>query len=442
MNLTATHPAALSLVVACAGLVAAPVVPPQTPAAAHLHGVRLTGGEAADFAPGDATAFVMGGTGFSLPIQRFADTAAQLYLQPHGFTGTQGTPQYTPASGDHPYLFSHKPDPSVTEGAHDLVTSIHDRIDAGGVSADNPIYVFGYSQSAVVANLAMKLLSQGPNAVPSDDVHFVLVGDTGNPLSGLLERMPGLYPTFGGPPDAGLYPTDVYTLEYDGWADFPKYPISRLADLNALMGMVFMHSMYLGLTPEQLKPVADGGDAVLLPGSMDLGGDGLTNYWMIPVDNLPLLEPLRWIPIIGNPMADLVQPVLKVLVNLGYGSATEGWATGPMGLFPTDVNWGEVFTALLRGVGQGIYGAIRDLLSPANYHIGSIMEGPTMSAMADSLYAMGVVSSPDATLGEVLKGAFQVFFGPTDAPTDAIPDPGEIAAPAAAELAGAWDVPA
>ena len=41
-------------------------------------------------------------------------------------------------------------------------------------------------------------------------------------------------------------------------------------------------------------------------------------YYFIQTPNLPLLAPLRAIPLIGKPLADLVQPFLKVIVNLGY----------------------------------------------------------------------------------------------------------------------------
>ena len=98
--------------------------------------------------------------------------------------------------------------------------------------------------------------------VPSDDVHFVLVGDTAAPNGGLLER-------FDSPrqrpfrselrhhvrrSDSGdLYPTDIYTLEYDGFADFPQYPIDPLSDLNAFAGMIYEHLTYLDLDPGQIQ---------------------------------------------------------------------------------------------------------------------------------------------------------------------------------------------
>ncbi|EUA34694.1 PE-PPE domain protein [Mycobacterium xenopi 3993] len=42
---------------------------------------------------------------------------------------------------------------------------------------------------------------------------------------------------------------------------------------------------------------------------------------MIPTQNLPLLEPLRQVPVVGNPLADLLQPDLRVIVELGYDRA-------------------------------------------------------------------------------------------------------------------------
>ena len=162
---------------------------------------------------------------------------------------------------------------------------------------------------------------------------------------------------FDGATPADLYPTDIYTNEYDGFADFPKYPIDFLSDLNAFLGILFDHITYLDPEPGQLA------DAIQLPTST---ADTLTNYYMVPED-LPLLDPLRLIPVIGNPLADLLQPDMSVLVNLGYGSIQDGWSPGdadvpsPMGLFPTDVNLSDVFTALVNGIPQGITAAIKDL---------------------------------------------------------------------------------
>ena len=142
--------------------------------------------------------------------------------------------------------------------------------------------------------------------------------------------IPALGITFNGPTPSDLYPTTIWTQEYDGFADVPQYPINLLSDLNSLAGIYYVHPTYTDLTPTQV------GTAIQLP----TVGPTMTTYNMIPTQNLPLLDPLRSIPVVGNPLADLLQPDLKVLVNLGYGDPNYGWSQGPanvpteFGLFP------------------------------------------------------------------------------------------------------------
>ena len=89
------------------------------------------------------------------------------------------------------------------------------------------------------------------------------------------------------------------------------------------------------------------------------GYNGVTNYYMITTPNgLPLLEPLRLIPGIGNPLADLLQPDLTTIVNMGYGDPHYGYSTAPadqqtyFGLFP---HYSKALLAqdLLLGAHQG-----------------------------------------------------------------------------------------
>jgi hypothetical protein len=160
----------------------------------------------------------------------------------------------------------------------------------------------------------------------------------------------------------------VYTAEYDGFADFPQYPIDPLSDINALVGIAVQHTAYLGLTPQQIA------DAIQLPTT---AADTLTNYYMIPDTTLPLLEPLQLIPFIGNPLADLLNPDLSVLVNLGYGNVADnylgGWSQGnadvatPLGFLPSSSVLDQVPQALANGLQQGITDALKDLANPSNY---------------------------------------------------------------------------
>lgn len=118
---------------------------------------------------------------------------------------------------------------------------------------------------------------------------FVLLGNPNNPNGGILARFPGLYLqslglTFNGATPDTDYATTIYTTQYDGFADFPKYPLNILADVNALLGIYYSHSLYYGLTPEQ---VASG---IVLPVSSP---DTNTTYILLPNEDLPLLQPLR-----------------------------------------------------------------------------------------------------------------------------------------------------
>ena len=138
-----------------------------------------------------------------------------------------------------------------------MVSDIENQIAAGGVSPENPVAVFGYSQSSDAASLIMQQLQAA--GVPSDDVHFVLVGDPQNPNGGLENTFDfpagntSAFAAFDAPfqpaTPSDLYPTDIYTLEYDGLADFPHYTTNLLSDLNAMLGFFLAHFTYQDLTP-------------------------------------------------------------------------------------------------------------------------------------------------------------------------------------------------
>lgn len=352
-----------------AGLIVSPAAPvPDT----TDHALRLTGSHAADYPLGGGTALVMGGSGMPTPSQAYADFVNELYLAPHGFTGTAQI--LTTPESLYPFTgpFAETFDRSAAEGSQILQAAILAQIAGGHVDADNPVVVFGWSQSAVVSSMAMQQLAD--QGVPSDFVHFVLVGDESTPNGGMLSRLdmpagahpeiPSLGLTFSGPQPSDLYPTDVYTHEYDGFASFPQYPINFLSDLNAAMGIVFQHTTYLGLTAEDIA------NAVQLPTS---SADILTDYYMIPADTLPLLAPLQLLPFIGNPLVDLLQPALRVLVNLGYGNIDHGWSPGfadvptGLGFLPDASVLQQVPQALADGVQKGITDFFTTLMSPDNY---------------------------------------------------------------------------
>lgn len=354
--------------------------------------IQLTSSDTAAAALGNGTAFVMGGSGLPLPPQRYVDTADALFLRQNGFTGTSES-LFTPQLF-YPIGFSE------TRGAALLTEAITDAIGTGRVDAANPVVVFGYSQSAAMSSLTMTDLQRA--AIPSDLVRFVFIGNSANPNGGMAVRfdipagsnwsLPTLNLMLGNP-TPNLYPADVYTLEYDGFADFPRYPLNLLSVANAFVGMLLQHMGYLGLTPERI--------ANAIP--LETTADAITRYYMIPAETLPLLDVLRLQPITGDLLADLLEPALRILVNLGYGSIEHGWSDGPadvpvtadlFSLYPADLDWSELSTALVKAAQEGMRAATADLFDPATYQMTSIFDNPVFATLWDSLYGMGLTSIP------------------------------------------------
>ncbi|MBS9535874.1 PE-PPE domain-containing protein [Mycobacterium sp. M1] len=363
-----------------AGLIPIPPVHP----APNVHEVLLTSVELGPL--GDGTALLLGGSGYPVPSQGYLEAFNANFLAPLGYTGTNLVPVTTPESL-YPFVppgpFAATLNSSMATGEQIIEKEILSRVASGEASPEHPLVVTGYSQSSIMDATLMKELA---GKVPTEDLRFVLLGNENNPNGGFLERFDlpaGSNPTaeslgitFNGAMPSDLFPTDNFTDEYDGFADFPKYPINLLADINAYLGILFNHIAYLGVTPEQATPEADGGDAILLPTS---AVDTMVNYYMIPTESLPLVDLLRLVPFVGNPLADLVQPDLFVLVNLGYGNVDDtylgGWDHGPadvgttMGFLPPQSVLDQVPEALVKGLQQGVQDMFKDLANPSNYQL-------------------------------------------------------------------------
>lgn len=374
---------ALSAVTLVAGIGVAPQLT-SLPAAPGHAGVLLAAGE--DSLANSGLALIMGPSMIPTPSQQYADLVNDLFLQPRGFAGeleVLTTPQST-------YLL----DDSIAKGAQALVERVQDLIDSQQASADNPVTVFGYSQSAALTTLAMQQLYDA--GVSTDAVRFVLIGNSANPNGGLLvgfEEMQDFYDamrdagvTLGNPTPNDLYATDIYTMEYDGYAAFPHYPLNFLATLNAIMGMATQHMSYLGLTPEQLE------QAVLLESSPD----SLINSYMVPSEHLPLLLPLLFTPVFGKPLYDLLEPTMRILVNLGYGNIEHGWYDGPadqptmFSLGSQDVDWTEFNAALAVAAQTGWDNFVAGLMDPATYQWLDPADDPAFANLIAAGEAMGL----------------------------------------------------
>ncbi|HEX7321368.1 MAG TPA: PE-PPE domain-containing protein [Mycobacterium sp.] len=409
--------------IVAASLVAAPQVMRQPPDV-QVRPVRLASVDGAGSSLGDGIALIMGTSALPVPPPTYVDAIDQLYLVPRGFTGTTvplTTPEgLFPVTGPNSLLFSNAEDQDTTT----LDNAIMSAYDTGKFGPTDPIVVFGWSQSADISGRVMTELAAA--GVPSDDVHFVLVGDANNADGGLLNRfsvdglnpqVPALGIPFGGSTPADLYPTDIITTEYAAPADAPQYVGDPLSDINAALGVIFGHLQYPGLTPAYLQ------NAILLPGSEDSTtdpcADCLTDYYMLP-QQMPLLDVLQLIPVIGKPLSDLLGPDLSVLVNLGYGSTTEGWSQGPadvftpMGLLPPTSVLDQVPQALANGLQQGVSAFMQDLGNPDTYSLSSwfnsaVLDNASINALVDTSNALGYTDATNTS--QLLSGGLQALLG-------------------------------
>jgi len=186
--------------------------------------------------------------------------------------------------------------------------------DLQGITTSDPnAVIFGYSQGAVTASEFKKAW----NANPTTDVHptFVLLGNGDRPNGGILARFAGIYipgldmtatgatPTHTAGAPAGQITTVDIAGQYDPIADAPLNPLNPFAMTNSMMGTLFVHLNYANLDPSQ---------AVL----QDTVGD--TKYYLIPTYPVPLLVPVQMIPGVGPIAADMLDPLVRMLVETGY----------------------------------------------------------------------------------------------------------------------------
>ncbi|MBS9533783.1 PE-PPE domain-containing protein [Mycobacterium sp. M1] len=192
--------------------------------------------------------------------QDWLDLTKSLYLVPNGF------------DKDSDPTFLQVPETSNLNqsmaGVQDiLIKAIETKWDAGEFSAEDPLYVFGYSQAAVAAGMSEQALHD--YGIPSDALHFVFVGDSATPdgflaniMATLLQWVPESWrpevtdwinqfaemnhinTAIGVVTPDNLFTTDTYTLTGDGFANWDN-------GANA-PGMFWDHLAYLGLTPDEI----------------------------------------------------------------------------------------------------------------------------------------------------------------------------------------------
>jgi hypothetical protein len=282
-------------------------------------------------AAASTSVLVMGGTGnpLSTPpdtmdyVQYFTNAAVNNFVGPASTAGV-GVP-----TGPYNRVAVITPErstdvlESIAEGLenlHSCITSTtcdyNEDLGSTAPSPSDSFVVFGYSQSSAIAMLEKRALAAEYAVGEGPDVTFVVIGNA-RPNGGLVGRdTEGIFTklVLGIPRDQLVtdpVPTDTQystvdiALQYDLFADAPLNPLNLLAVLNAYMGVVQLHPNY-----------AD--HSLTESGVIDQGQYGDTHYYMISTPVLPLLMPLQQFGPAGSIAADVLDPVLRVMVESAY----------------------------------------------------------------------------------------------------------------------------
>lgn len=299
------------------------------------------------------TALVMGGTGMKALGDphgwgpgTYLDQVNNTYLglDPADLQWVQTPEHFWPATGLSDITF----DASVAQGLLALDSAI--------ATTPGSKIVVGYSQSANIATRQKRLLNElragGAVGVPDpDELSFVFVANPNRPNGGILARFEGLYIPILGVTFDGATPNDDYATidiarQYDLIADFPLYPLNLLADINALMGYFYLHGNY-------------GSDVINLadPSTYQSYVDGNTTYYLVHTQNLPLLQPLRDIGF-PEPLLDLVEPTLRVLIELAYDRTLENMGVPMHARLLPNIDPVALASDLVAAMRQGVHDAL------------------------------------------------------------------------------------
>ena len=245
--------------------------------------------DADDPLAGSDTAIILGGTFESTPDTAFAQAAEDLYLHPLGFDDGATSSTVCDMVGTDPCAAPLQvlttPEliqqgPSSLTAADDVTLAVENEFNAnpGAFSAEDPLTIFGYSQSATAESIAMTQLEEA--GIPSDDLHFVFIGDPslpggiwpnlepdldsllGSSLTNTLLTDSGNDGVLGNVTPDDLYPATIYTLDTDGVADFQQ-DFTAGGLLDPLVNLFTTHAEYLGLTPTQVADATTSTDGDL-----------------------------------------------------------------------------------------------------------------------------------------------------------------------------------
>ena len=257
--------------------------------------------------------------------------------------------KYIPPDGDIVFV-------NFFSGPAGIAQALHDNS-----GEDNVVLASGWG-----ASNANQVLYKNPSDPDVANALWVLDNNLNIPNGGFATRYPlfsrlvFIDPTPTPTPIDGPI-TIVTRYEYDINSDAPAFVWNPVTMANSLVAYLYRH---LNQADLELPVDADGNPTCSSPCTL---ADGtvvhitrVNNVTYVTYDTaqLPLLRPLRdFVPVLGNPLADVLEPVVTAVVNYGYpdndplGDPNE---LRPARLIPTAQETATFVDNLGSGVPQGL----------------------------------------------------------------------------------------
>ena len=122
------------------------------------------------------------------------------------------------------------------------------------------------------------------------------------------------------------------------------YPLNLIADLNAVLGFLYVHTYPFDVS---LPPIRRHRRPTKAP-------HGDTSYYFFETEDLPLFG--RCATGGARAVIDVVEPFFRVLVELGYDRTIPPWEPTPARLIPP-LDPAKVTADLVNAIGEGVNNA-------------------------------------------------------------------------------------
>ncbi|GLP77439.1 PE-PPE domain-containing protein [Mycobacterium antarcticum] len=327
-------------------------------------------------------------------------------------------------------------DDSVGQGTAALNAAIDTALHGAG-NGGQDVVVFGYSQGGAVVADSLNGYIRNLSDADKARVEVVTIGGIENPDGGFWQRLaflryiPILNISFNPPMTSPGVNYTSYGFEYDPVVNAPRYWGNPFALLNALAAFENVHGYYLppnGNAPTDTLPfgytdetLATAINCTQSPSNCRYGSGN--TYITIPALTLPIYNLLLGIapgPLktVLQPLVNLLTPVTRLLIDLGYNYSGDPSVPTPLSVLPFDpftfnpIDFSIKFVqAIVQGIQDATNGGPATLQAPVVQPlVASTFAARSVSAESTDSVAEGTTTpvaldAPVGTTADVPQGA-------------------------------------